>query len=536
MTQNAPSATPIYDNLDTNNNTTTPQIRLLKVNPTLTNNRITCNLTTVPLHTAKSKYVVLSYRWGTTPATQPILLNGHLFLLRHNLWSFLDVIREQEGMMLWIDALCIDQGNVEERNSQVKVMGRIFQGASMVLSWLGVGNEAVEMAFEVMGRVWEGEDGDAESGSDMDLDSLPVVRGGPDEDELWRCVVEVCSLQYWGRVWVVQEILLSSNNYLLCGRRTLPWQVFANFLSLIDVRFRCPAQYGRVIHGSTARSYAMRKPYAMVRPELQWRIGRELRHDYGKAWDTEEYNLFRILTMFGERDCADPLDHIYALLSLSEEGDAFPIQYGVDKVGLFLTAIHFCGRSAAQEHHGASLQAHYRPASQRAFMRNARFLAETMEVIPAYQRTPPYFHGTAVSTRGPSPRPDPCFPCAYQILHLQCTTVVPGDEPPVLRSSSLQRTMGSIAFDTLLHLDETSSWLMCKKQEGQIDGLAVVAVITIKDGPRGRGFKILEPGRLAASVITHPGDGSGMGKWEMTIPADAHLDLLKITILSVQPG
>ena len=522
MTQDASRLSPLYDTLDTEKK----HIRLLTIAGSLNNSLIDCRLSTAALTAVK--YVVLSYRWGSSGATHEILLNGYSFYVRQNLWNFLNVIREQPGMMLWIDALCIDQHNIEERSKQVRIMGQIFQSAAMVLSWLGPENAKIEQAFDLMSRVW------SLSNVEDQSDNLPTMGTSDSENDLWEVVEEVCSLQYWSRVWVVQEILLSSNNYLLCGTRSLPWQVFANFISLIDVRFHCPPHHSRTINDSMARSYAVSKPYAMVRPELQWRIGNELRHDYGKGWDTEEHNCFRILTMFGERECADPLDHVYALLSLSDEGNTFPIKYGIDNVHLFLTVFHFCGQSAFEEYHTTSPKDHFEPTSQRAFMRNSKFLAETLEVIPAYQKTLPYFHGTATSSRGPSPRPDPCFPCAGQTLRLQCTAINPGDEPPVLRSNSLQRSVSTISSDLLLHLDESQSWLMCRRQEGQTNALVVVAIITIKDSPRGRGFKILEPGRVARSTVEPARGGNVSGKWYLDIPTDAHLDLLKIVILGVQ--
>jgi len=523
MTQDAAYPAQIYDTLATG----TKQIRLLTIAGSLNNGRIECRLSRAALSTAK--YVVLSYRWGSLGATHEILLNGQPFYVRQNLWDFLNVIREQPGMLLWIDALCINQQNIDERNRQVQIMGQIFQSAAMVVSWLGPENANIEQAFDLMSRVW------SSSNTEDEHDHLPVLHSDQSENDLWDSVAEACSLEYWGRVWVVQEILLSSNNYLLCGTKSLPWQVFANFISLIDVRFPCPPRYSRLIHGSKARSYATSKPYAMVRPELQWRIGTELRHDYGKAWDTEEHNLFRTLTMFGERECADPLDHVYALLSLSDEGSNFPVKYGIDKVQLFLTVFHFCGQSAFDEYQTAVPQNPLEPTAQRALMRNAKYLAETLEVIPAYQKTSAYFHSTAFSSRGPSPRPDPCFPRADQTLHLRCTMINPGDEPPVLRSNSLQRSVSTITFDLLLHLDESSSWLMCRRHEGQRSALAVVAVITIKDGARGRGFKILEPGKVAGSMVLPLTDTNIGGKWKLEIQPDAHLDLLRLVILGMQP-
>lgn len=524
MTQHEAYPSQIYDSLATG----TKQIRLLTIARSLNDGRIECRLSTAALSTAN--YVVLSYRWGSSGATREILLNGHPFHVRQNLWDFLNVIREQPGMLLWIDALCINQKDIGERNRQVQIMGQIFQSAAMVLSWLGPENTKIEQAFDLMSCVW------SSSSTGDEYDHLPMLHANQTEDDLWDSVAEACSLQYWARVWVVQEILLSSNNYLLCGTKSLPWQVFANFLSLIDVRFHCPLRHSRSIHNSKARSYATSKPYAMVRPELQWKIGSELRHDYGKAWDTKEHNLFRILTMFGERECADALDHVYALLSLSDEGSKFPVRYGIDQIQLFLTVLHFCGQSAFNEYQTIGLKGQLEPTAQRAFIRNARFLAETLEVIPAYQKTPPYFHGTALSSRGPSPRPDPCFPRADETLHLRCTTVNSGDEPPVLRSSSLQRYVSTIPFDLLLHLDESSSWLMCRRQEEEDSALVVAAVITIKDGPRGRGFKILEPGRVAGSTIVPLTDAGVRGRWKLEVPPDAHLDLLKLVILGMQPG
>lgn len=522
MNQDEVGAYPIYTSL----NSDQKQVRLLEISSHLRNGMIDCNLTTRSL--VGAKYVVLSYRWGASDATFEISLNGKPFRVRQNLWMFLNVIREQEGMLLWIDALCINQQDTEERNQQVRIMGQIFQSAAMVVSWLGPSNADIEYAFDLMSHVW------SSSSADDDADRLPTLLDGQSDGDSWKAIAELCNLQYWGRVWVVQEILLSSNNYLLCGKKTLPWQMFANFISLVDVRFKCPPQYVRAIHNSTAKSYATSKPYAMVREDLQWRIGTQLRHDYGKAWDTEEYNLFRILTMFGDRACTDPLDHIHALLSLTDEGNSFPIQYGIDRLQLFLTVIHFCGQSATQEYQNDP-QARFKPVSQRAFMRNVRYLAETMELIPStYQRTSPYFHGPAVSARGPSPRADPCFPCSGQSMCLQFTIINGGDEPPILRSNTLRRAMSSISFDCLLHLDESSSWFMCRTQADDIEqSLEVVAVVTIKDGAHGRGFKILEPGKLQECRVVSPVGGDMPARWEMDIPAEAQLDLLKVVILAI---
>lgn len=512
---------PLYHKLDQNNH----EIRLLEVLPTLNNGRIECRLSTG--HLKNANYVVLSYRWGTLAAEHEVVINKHSFLVRKNLWDFLSVIREQSGMFFWIDALCINQDDLEERNQQVRIMGQIFQSASMVLSWLGAANHEVEQAFDLMSKVW------SSSPSEEDSDHLPMTHTDQSEDELWRCVAELCVYPYWGRVWVVQEILLSTNNYLLCGRKTLPWQVFANFISLVDLRFLCPPQYSRIIHNSTAKSYAMSKPYVMVPQSLQWRVGNALRHDFGKAWDANENNLFRLLTMFGDRVCTDPLDHVYALLSLTDEGRRFPIHYGIDKIELFLSVIHFCGQSSAGLGEVASTLI-LQQGSQRALMRNSKHIAEILEIIPAaLQRTQPYYYGSGPDVRAPSPRPKPYFPCENQTLVLQCSVIVPGNEPPVLRSNTLKRSMASIAFDQIMHVDESSSWLMCRQQNE--DNLTIVGVITIKESSQGRGFRILDPGQLISWTLNCSQDDHAEGTWTLHVQPEAHFHFLKIIVLGQQP-
>ena len=45
--------------------------------------------------------------------------------------------RPYESRLLWVDALCINQDDVEERSQQVSIMGRIYKEARMVLVYLG---------------------------------------------------------------------------------------------------------------------------------------------------------------------------------------------------------------------------------------------------------------------------------------------------------------------------------------------------------------------------------------------------------------
>lgn len=523
MNQQATPESPIYHRLNHQDR----EIRLLELLPRLRNGRIECRLSTSHLDAAD--FVVLSYQWGTSAATYEIVLNGQIFRVRQNLWDFLNVFREQPPMYLWIDALCINQGDIDERNQQVGIMGQIFQSAGMVLSWLGATNVEVERAFELMLSVC------SPPATANEPEHLPVLTADQLEEDLWRCIAELCSVPYWNRIWVVQEILLSSNNYLLCGRKTLPWQVFANFISLVDVRFTCPPQYAQTIHTSNARSYALSKPYAMIPWSLQWTVGHALKHDFGKPWDVGEHSLFSILTMFGDRDCTDQLDHVYALLALTDEGGGFPVRYGIDQTELFLSLLHFCGNLAVLEQDDLSQPLLLQQTTQRAFIRNAKHVAETLGLVTFVQRTQPYYPGYGGDTRTPPSRPNPCFPCADQVLVLQCSTIVPGSEPPILRSNTLRRSISRLGFERLVHVDESSSWLICRRQSHNADHLTVMGVITIKESSQGRGFRILECDKSTFGLLTPTHDQEFTGKWVLSIPPEKHINFLKIVILGQQP-
>ena len=79
---------------------------------------------------------------GSESESSHLLLNGRPFTVRHNLWKFLEKGRADSFVDdLWIDALCIDQKNVSERNHQVQRMANIYGQALHVFAWVGTGTE-----------------------------------------------------------------------------------------------------------------------------------------------------------------------------------------------------------------------------------------------------------------------------------------------------------------------------------------------------------------------------------------------------------
>jgi hypothetical protein len=140
-------ANPIYDKLalDSAKN----QIRLLRISPRLEDDDgIICgNLHVASLHDHLDFYA-LSYAWESSETQEVIQLDGIGFSVARNLYRALFAVRRTyPEITIWIDAICINQTSIPERNSQVQLMRNIYISASQVVVWLGEGSQETDSAI-----------------------------------------------------------------------------------------------------------------------------------------------------------------------------------------------------------------------------------------------------------------------------------------------------------------------------------------------------------------------------------------------------
>lgn len=94
-------------------------------------------------------YEAISYVWGDPHNTLPIYVDKKQFQVTVNLHAALLCLRDHSfERILWVDAICINQNNNEERRQQVQFMARIYNSASRVVVWLGEEIEEIEGALE----------------------------------------------------------------------------------------------------------------------------------------------------------------------------------------------------------------------------------------------------------------------------------------------------------------------------------------------------------------------------------------------------
>lgn len=124
------------------------EIRLLKIYPGISSAKLLCKF--VKSNWDSSIYDAVSYTWETDLVFRRfIYLDGRRFLVADNVYRILKQLRKpNECRLVRLDAICINQANVNERSSQVQMMRNIYGAAQEVIIWLGQAPDGVEILFD----------------------------------------------------------------------------------------------------------------------------------------------------------------------------------------------------------------------------------------------------------------------------------------------------------------------------------------------------------------------------------------------------
>jgi hypothetical protein len=96
-----------------------------------------CRIHSEPLELLRS-YTALSYTWGPPDQTHSIVVSDYKFFITLSLAAALHHIRHPSDVItLWIDQICINQEDGDEKNAQVPLMTQIYRQAEEVLIWIG---------------------------------------------------------------------------------------------------------------------------------------------------------------------------------------------------------------------------------------------------------------------------------------------------------------------------------------------------------------------------------------------------------------
>ncbi|OAA55793.1 Heterokaryon incompatibility [Niveomyces insectorum RCEF 264] len=275
-------------------------------------------------HGFKPEYEALSYTWGTAIGQHILWLESdqsmnasstakssprprHLLRIHENLAEALRSLRyEDASRTLWVDAVCINQTDIPERNKQVTRMADIYRLAHRVVAWLGPATNRSSVGLATLDQLG--------SQAEFTKQRLLLNTPGTTQKELhfpetvlpfaeatWRGVLDVIARPWFDRLWVIQEIQLANRRAILCcggAQATISWPHLRNaiFSLYVKVQPMLPAVRQRC---NTLCSFA--------------------EHIVGEP-------LMGALLYTRGRLCRDPRDKIYALMGLLPDHEASAIR------------------------------------------------------------------------------------------------------------------------------------------------------------------------------------------------------------------
>ena len=285
------------------------EFRLLSLLPGNPSDPVICELEVWCCDKSKCpQYEALSYVWGGPPGPNTIVVRNQHVHVTSNLESALRHLRYQDhARVLWIDALCINQDDLRERNHQVRQMRFIYQFASRVIVWLGPADSKADK---------KNVDHIFRFASDETLHwTLPSPEGafGPHDQYIGAgpLLFVFFNKPWWKRIWTVQEAAVASELTYICGHTLIPSEI------MMKVAKSCLRHMGKCCNPFAGGLWSLDLETRMKKiMELE-----DLR-DVGRRPD-----FLDVFQMNRYRDATNPRDMIYGLMGLTEGMDENIIRY-----------------------------------------------------------------------------------------------------------------------------------------------------------------------------------------------------------------
>ena len=299
--------------------------RVLEVQPAAFSDTLKCTMSVHSLSNVPA-YEALSYAWGEKKG-HSIDCDGKSLPIRENMCSALRRLRQPNTVrILWIDALCINQRDIEERNRQLRLMKTIYQSATKVLVWLGEDSADSPRAFELISRILSRQSTWKEQDSRMPMTAQDLIDEGLPEpfSPSWKSLDALYWRPWFTRIWVIQEISVAKEVTLMCGSHQRSWRDFKTVAALMHDR-----SLTSLTHVDPRRTIKL-AGYA----SQQSKKG-------------ENEHLLRLLSKARDSYATDKRDKIYAMLGLALRKDEAGINPDYSKSVEYIytsLAVYFIGK------------------------------------------------------------------------------------------------------------------------------------------------------------------------------------------------
>jgi len=311
----------------------------------------------------------LSYVWGPPEFTGRMTIDGSELQITPNLEQALRHIRRLwRPRAIWVDQICINQDDMEERSSQVLLMGKIYSRAQRVLSWLGEWPSGYDQGLIKWALDWSV---DLHQGRNFHLAYLRNGAWGPraivrktfyalgrctpltimrmrEKQIQYRVVSRLMGtlgafdeLDYWTRMWICQEFALAGRTPLLLWGNLV---IRGKHISAVNWG-RIDGQLLQLTTQPLKAALESQERNVLLSPgevedtraeiaQYQSMAGRWRSPSVGMTMHlwlrrlraaVDEVSLSSLITMTYPLRCANPRDKIYALYSLVADRYQLPV-------------------------------------------------------------------------------------------------------------------------------------------------------------------------------------------------------------------
>lgn len=275
-------------------------IRLVALLPARTSDIVRCNLIYCDLE-AGLEYEALSYCWSDPKDQMSIICDDTRLQITNNLEVALRHLRdEKETRVLWIDGICINQSDLDEREQQVAIMKDIYSRASRTVVWLGEESPEDIKAFEICWRLISSV-GTRMQPNRKDLWANPMslprntmdgFRGMSQKD--LTPLLHLLERPWFKRMWVIQETAVAKQVLVMCGNEQIDLDRL--YIGVALMAATTPSGLRRVA----------RTVHALL-----------LQYELKEKRNQELTQLAKLLLYTRRFEASDPRDKVYALLGLT---------------------------------------------------------------------------------------------------------------------------------------------------------------------------------------------------------------------------
>jgi hypothetical protein len=260
-------------------------------------------------------YDAISYVWGSAPALVTVKCNGKPLLVTSTALDMLHCLHLHQTntttRKIWIDAICINQTDEEEKGTQIPLMREIYSRARTVVVWMGHSTSETDIFFTEFQemrdklKTWK-----AKYDADLDCPKPDREERPCQEEAFWSGLSRLLGNEWFRRLWTYQEVILPSTATLLCGELWADFDEFVDFLfdGWFDSNYS-----GRVstITLGTNDTSGLHTCYAIK----FWR-GLDARN--GVAKEIDAYSTGVELNGLRGRRVKEPIDRVWAIVGLLE--------------------------------------------------------------------------------------------------------------------------------------------------------------------------------------------------------------------------